>query len=175
MQVQRVQQNNSQPQFGLLIPKNVTPEALAKKGQGVIEALKEVRELVKDTRFVHMEIVGEDVTPRVLNCIKHFDPQIDELYPEFLKINTIWDGANMGTGAIPGQPYTLTVKLPNEAAALKAYQGMKETTSQYKRAGILTKILDDREVKKYVQKQNEKVDYAKTLNMADTFLKSLEK
>ena len=175
MQVQKVQQSNLQPQFGALVPRGVTPEALAKKGQAVINTLNEVVDkYVGDTKFVNMEIVGEDVTPKVMNCIKHFEPQIDELYPEFLKINTIWDGANMGTGAIPGQPYTLTVKLTNEAAALKAYQEMKNATSQYKRAGILTKILDDREISKYIQKQNEKVDYAKTLHMADTFLKSLE-
>lgn len=143
--------------FGMAL--KITPKAekaLEEASMETIEKLQKVGEALKDTKYYHLEI-GENLTPRIdspyaNSYVPPFKPIKPAKYDEFLPIETTWDGTNV-SGVSKGNKYHVSIQFNTAEQAQKAYDKLNNMHSDLDRAVEITKLLDEKEVKK-IEKQN---------------------
>ena len=166
MIIQRVQQ---QPNFCALRikPINMTRkrciDILSNKNQKTLKTIFEASQNLRQTTYAHLDILLEEengLIPKVYTknseaYSKFFEPlEPEKAYPDYLTIRTIWTGNKNEFGQIQNQPYNLLLKLKNAQEAQKAYESIKNASSEYERASILTKLIDDLETEKITKADN---------------------
>ena len=146
----QVNNNMSAQNFGMAL--KIKPEAMPALKNASIETLEKlgkIGEELKDTKHYHLEI-GENMRPRITSHFANkylppFDPkQPNALTPEFLSVNTTWDG----TGLTKNKPYQHIIQYESKEAALEAYNRISKQPSTLDKAAEFTKELDKRQIQK---------------------------
>lgn len=168
----QVNNNMSAQNFGMAL--KIKPEALPALKNASIETLEKlgkIGEELKDTKHYHLEI-GENMRPRITSHFANkylppFDPkQPSALTPEFLSVNTTWDGTEI-YGLIKNKPYQETIKYESKEAALEAYNRISKQPSTLDKAAELTKELDKRQIQKDEENARERAAKAAVENTAN--------
>ena len=125
------------------------------------------------TKFYHLEI-GEDLKPRIDSVyagsyVKEFSPV--EPHDEFLSINTVWDGTEF-KNIRKGMPFQTTIKFDTKEAALDAYKKLKSTTNDIDKAAELTKMFEQRAVKREAESS---AAYKEKINVKNAVAKLMER
>lgn len=168
MQVNSVHQS---PNFGMAL--KIKPEALddlKSMSRSEIEKLQKVGEQLKDTVQYHL-VVGKGghrvIDSGFANKYAGGSVILQKPDSELLKFNATWEGTEL-KNLKKGSKYTSCIKFADKEAALKAYEDIKASGSNYvEQDAKIVKYLDDAFVKKTEIEKAEQAEIKAVSDMVD--------
>lgn len=148
MQINSVQQS---PNFGMAL--RIKPEAgeyINHLKRKELETLIKVREMLKDTKYYHLEIGKNGARTIESPYASRYQGgyfKLEEPNDEFLGIITKWAGRE-SSNLKPGDKYKTAIKFADKEAALKAYKDITNTTNCIEEDAKIVKYFDDRAIEK---------------------------